>query len=285
MHAIPLMNTNKILAVIVLYGENVFLSKSYLTMIQPNRLPFFVYDNSPLPMHSYKEFYHSGIYVHDSSNAGISKAYNCAAAYASENDFEWLLLLDQDTFFPSSTLEKYVEAILEYQNIQLLAPKISIDSRRYISPVPVWMHISRISRYAPTGIIDIEKYSLINSGLLVNLKAFFSVGGYNENVKLDFSDHQFINRFKKRFSECFIIDAVVIQDFSNTTQSKSQKLGRFDLFCDSILNCERFNHYDGVIYHLLLLKRLLSLVARTKSLIPFKIWAKRIMIFYKNEHK
>ncbi len=108
------MNYDQIQFVIVLYNVDIEESETFQSFVMP-LLKFgcslFIYDNSPIRQTSKiladtKEI----VYVHDAHNSGLSKAYNVAAAHARNNNKKYLLLLDQDTLFPESSLNIYIDA-------------------------------------------------------------------------------------------------------------------------------------------------------------------------------
>jgi hypothetical protein len=86
------------------------------------------------------------------------------------------------------------------------------------------------------GIVDLKNVSCINSGLMVNTKLYGSIGGYDENLKLDFCDHDFIERAKKEVGSLEILDTKFIQDFSTDNNTKEQSLSRYKIFIEDYKN-------------------------------------------------
>lgn len=265
------MNTNniKILLVVVLYNQKLQNTITYSSLLVNIGEGVLVYDNSPTPQHVATEAIMSGWkYVSDTTNGGISKAYNLAGKYALENGYNWMLFLDQDTIFSKNILDEYKDIISRYEEIKLIAAPMKIGEKRYLSPVRVRFHMARPAHSVPEGKVSLDKYSPINSGLAVNVAAFHEVGGYNENVRLDFSDYEFIRRFKKNYSYFYVLKSVCFQSFSNIVESNEQKLRRFDLFCDSLKNCEKNGWLDNVGFFSVVVKRMLALMWQTRSLKP-----------------
>ncbi len=75
--------------------------------------------------------------------------------------------------------------------------------------------------------------------MLVKLEAFHEVGGYNEKVKLDFSDFQFIERFRKVYKTFYVIDIICEQDFSDDEISLPTQAKRFRYYCEGARNIEK----------------------------------------------
>lgn len=262
-----------ILFVIVLYKMRLFETQTYKTLLKHNnQFRLFVYDNSPEPMHSSDEFETDNIkYVSDTKNSGLSAAYNKAAKYAATENIEWVLLLDQDTQFAKDIIDEYCCAVAQNSEIKLFIPPMKIGNGKYISPVKMFFHTTKPSKKTPFGIVSLKQYTPINSGMLINTKAYWSVNGYNEAVFLDYSDYQFIERFKKIYPKAYVLSSVCHQNFSNDIEDNSSKLKRFELFCRSLKNCEKHSIIDTLGYQYVVLKRTLSLIVKSRSLSPIKI--------------
>lgn len=258
---------DNLLCVIVLYKCLLENTKTYQTLMRRMQsYHLYIYDNSPE-----KQYINDSriIYVHDSKNSGLSVAYNNAAKYASENGFEWLLLLDQDTDFSNILIDDYAKAISENPNIKLFAPKVRCGDK-YMSPIRVWHRMGRLSQSVLSGIILLSKYSIINSGMCINVNAMIECGGYNEKVFLDHSDHEFLEKFEKLYSDAFIIDKDIIQDYSELTANSSSTINRYVLFCRSVKSCSRENISFFWLF-VIVLKRCLSICCRNKTFKPFGI--------------
>lgn len=203
-------------------------------------------------------------------NSGLSIAYNKAADFAFHKGFEWLILLDQDTLFPENILNDYIDVIKNNPDIKLIAPRLMTSVGLYMSPVKMRFYSGVLSKDVPHGITDLHKYVPVNSGIMVNVKAFLECGGYNPKVKVDFSDYQFIERFRKKYSQFYILKQDCFQEFSNLLQTSEEKNKRFELFCDCLKNCEKNSFKEKMIYGYLIIKRAFSIIFSTGSLRPIK---------------
>ena len=258
-------NTVDILFVIVLYKCKFADSKTYKSFLAGhNDITIFVYDNSSEPQVIDLP---NVIYLHDPANSGLSIAYNTAAKYARRNNYKWILLLDQDSDFSDVDINDYIASINQHNNIHLFAPTV-MSGNRYMSPSKMRHKFSTLQKSVPVGFIDLNKYSPINSGMCINVKAFFKCGGYNEKVSLDYSDFQFIERFKRLNSTAFIIDVVVRQNFSVFADSKEITINRYKIFCNCLKACERRSFVDNCEYFFVVFKRGTSICIKFKSLIP-----------------
>ena len=258
---------DNILCVIVLYKSALELSKTYQSFFKANsNLNLFVYDNSPQEQIINR---HNTIYIHDAQNSGLSVAYNKAAKYAQKNGYQWLLLLDQDSDFSGITIENYSEAISKHPNVKIFAPKVKCGEK-YMSPCVMRHKTGFLVDEVPDKCIPLSKYSIINSGMCVNVDAMIKCGGYKEDVFLDYSDHQFIERFRKLYPTCFIIDKEVNQSFSTVTDDKASTINRYKLFCKSLKAFERHCFADNFWFFTTVLKRGVSICWKKHTLKPLK---------------
>lgn len=261
-----------ILAVIVLYNENLFSTKTYRSLLLGTTIHIFVYDNSMIAQHEADTLPENITYVHDSNNSGLSKAYNTAAKFASLNFFDWILLLDQDTTFPHNALKKYWMGLETYKGIYLFAPIIKICNQKPFSPTRQILKRAQAIDNVTPGYKSLNHNAPVNSGIIVNTASFLEAGGYNEKVVLDFSDYQFIERFRKKHQYFYVLDIICSQEFSNVTKNKDKLIRRFAIFCDCARECKRNNFIDSICYFAISLRRLLSLFIRTKRLALFNIY-------------
>lgn len=256
--------SNSILFVLVLYNCKLEDSKSYQTLLKGDKnLSIFVYDNSP---QSQRITLPNVIYVNNPSNPGLGIAYNTAAKYAKQNEFEWILILDQDTTFENDALSKYIEAIIKYPSISLFAPIHKISNGKYISPTKYFHRTSKPADSVPKGIVPLLPYAPINSGMLIRIDTFWQAGGYEDSVWLDFSDIQFIEKIKKIIDYFYVIDTTCIQDFSVLNSDIESQKHRFSIFCQCAKACKRKSIKDHIDYLYVTAKRCISLVIKNKNL-------------------
>lgn len=262
-----------ILFVVVLYNQsfkdtNVY--KSLLNCISAHNI--FIWDNSVSSKLNSRLDLYGFQYVYSLQNKGVSFPYNMAFEYASQKGFQWMVLLDQDTIFADTFLEKLKFAMHQHPEIKIFCPLHQLTNGLYLSPVKFFMRFTRLSNKRISGIINISEYAIINSGLVVSVELFKKVGGYNEKVFLDYSDFQFLKRCAQVDSKAFCIDSVCIQDFSNNCKEKEKLLSRFSLFCQSLKGYENRTIEDTIECGLVVLKRCLSLVYRLRSFQPIAIF-------------
>lgn len=216
-----------LIAVVVLYKTRPAHCKTLIAINaalkdSKTRLEVVVYDNSALldhfPPDSFENLNIS--YYPDVNNSGVSKAYNYGYAEALKRGKKWILLLDQDTVLPDNALEKYDEAITEFAAEVLFAPVMITADKKIISPCDFKYMRGAYAKDYKLGLNLLEGRSLVNSGLCMRVTAFAGSGGYNDHIKLDYSDHDFIRRFALHVSPTFVlIDLIVPHDLSTDTMN------------------------------------------------------------------
>ena len=223
---------NTIYVVIVLYKISLFEAESYKTLIKPNNIgEYLVYDNSPKQGYTDVSKLPNGVtYINDTSNSGLSKAYNKAAQIAKEKGYRRVLLLDQDTYFQPESWHKYLKSI-DYEGIT--SPQIVTNQRMPFSPVRINKFFKKTEANVPFGTHSLYKYAVVNSGCCVPTDLFLQCGGYDEKVNLDFSDFQFQVRFRKLCPKFRLIEAQAVQDFSNDCKDFQKVRNRYLLYLKS----------------------------------------------------
>jgi len=256
------MSSQTVFPVIVIYRINISESECYNSFLSKIPLDeFLVYDNSPSDfIPDMDSLPTNAIYIRDEENKGLSVAYNTAADYAENKGYNRILLLDQDTLFPVSMYHLLCES-----KAAVCAPIVRLKNGNPFSPT-VWRHaVVRGAALSP-GEYPLSKYLLINSGLCVQIQMFRQSGGYNENIRLDFADFQFMHRLRKVVDSFELLDCTAIQDFSNYETNVDKLYTRFGHYLEGARNFET----DSLVVRLkikwMVLLHTVSLTKRTKSL-------------------
>lgn len=186
----------RILAVVVRYkmpleASQTILSLSEMIRLQPDlaeNIYVLIWDNSPTPLQP-PQLPFRYRYEHTGENIGVSGAYNCALDVAEQNDFPWMLLLDQDTTLPKDFISKLLEQIdrqASDESIAAIAPFL-IDGTMPSSPVAVLCGRNKVIAPPFHGVFPGEIFAA-NSGVTIRTAALREAGGYNEDFWLDLSD-------------------------------------------------------------------------------------------------
>ncbi len=230
---------DKILAVIVLYKQDLESSLTFTSLVESleafkERLDIIVYDNSPAATVLTRSTPNCRLtYVHNPTNPGLSKAYNESADFGRKNGKNWLLLLDQDSSLPKNFFDILLKNIDEYKTDAVIAPILQQNSV-ILSPCNFKFMKGSVLKKVNAGPLSLKNISLLNSGMCVNLNAFEEVKGYNESVKLDFSDHAFINRIKKKYHRIVVTQAIIEHQLSSNSDKQNVVYSRFKQYCAGI---------------------------------------------------
>jgi len=241
---------DSILCTIVLYKSNLNDSNAYKSIVsilekENQHIDFFIYDNSPIPDNNihFKNSNNASItYINNIENPGVSKAYNEAYKEASNKNKTFLLLMDQDTICPNNIFIEYYNSVIKYNDIKLFTPKL-ISNDLILSPCNYFHGRGSAKKNISEGIHNFHKNSLLNSGILISTKVFAEVGGYNEQIRLDFSDFYFINKFKKKYSQFVVTNAVCMHSLSSDEISVEKNLERFKIYCEGARNFQSLTNF------------------------------------------
>lgn len=176
----------KIYIVIVLYKQkwvDIPSRDCIENLVHRDTVEMLIYDNSPeeQTVSFFEE--QSVTYIHNSMNPGVASAYNQALSFA--KDFEWLVLLDQDTKLSSSFFYEIAKAQPTDQVVSLV-PQI-FSGNQQISPVFSNQYVSKKSIYPKEG--SYSEIMAINSASVLRVSFLKEIGGFNEEFPLDFLDH------------------------------------------------------------------------------------------------
>ncbi|SHJ99332.1 Glycosyltransferase, GT2 family [Reichenbachiella agariperforans] len=242
------------------------------------KMDLIVYDNSPELNVGLQEFENWRIkYIGDPLNSGISLAYNIGARYAKDIlKKSRLLIADQDTFFPINSISAYVDAVEMYPLQAIYAP--IIKSKEIISPCRFLFNRGFTLNRVKDGLMSFKGRSLINSGCLIDLDAFFLVGGYNEKIQLDFSDFYFFEKVKAKFSEFVVVNLILSQNYSDDSDNNlKSRLFRFKFYCEG---AKEFSLYkkSGVLLIVVTFIRMLKLSKMFKTKQFAVMWVKKMLL-------
>lgn len=250
-----------VLVVIVVYNISPYDTQAYISLSNSFKKNlecrqniyrfFYFYDNSPNKHNLYWK--DDCIYVHDENNSGVSIAYNAAFDFACKNNFQWVILSDQDTYYPSN----YIESVFHYiknGTSNIYAPTLK-ESDFYLSPVKFkYFRGFPFSQRLNPGIISFDSniYPL-NSGVVLGYEVFSNYA-YEVNAKLDFSDFIFFGSVAKKIKSYCLMDIEVEHSLSsNKFQNLNVLLSRFSYYIAGLKSYSIINKciYKGFIFLLL----------------------------------
>jgi len=265
----------KLLIILVLYKKK--LSEIPLIMdenVIGDDIDIYIHDNSPIAQ-SFPER-DNLIYFHSGDNKGVSYAYNCGFDIAIKNNKDCVLLLDQDTTFKVKYLVEYDFAYKKYANKFIYAPCIC-DAQKSKQYSPAGMnnfvgHILPYKKITSSQHHILDGYSAINSGLMIPLSIYQNIGGYNENIPLDFSDIYFIEKYKKIKKHLMLLPIEIVHSLSGDEgYDKERELYRFKFYCVGARELAK-SVEKNTLYTVI--RRMIRLVVKYRTLNPLATVAK-----------
>lgn len=276
---------NQVLPIVILYNQKIAESFTVLTLNDElqklnSRMTIFVYDNSPI-LDKENTIASIGnldiIYHHNKDNGGLSIGYNKGAKVASDLGKKWVLLLDQDTTF-ENLLESFNLSIQKYPDVNLFAPIIKLSNGVIFSPSIVKHKRGYPPKTFFPGVYNLAQFSPVNSGMLIALKMFHQVGGYNEKIKVDFCDFQFIEKVLLKEPLFVVVDSVAIQDFSAFEPSVEKQLKRFIIYLADVKNCDKSTLNDKVGFFYTVTRHTLGLTYKLKNFKFLNLYIRKYLL-------
>ena len=171
----------KVSAVTVLYNpdENVIKNiETYINYVEK----IFLIDNSEIPNEIISQYFKNNsnvYYISHKENKGIAKALNEGIDKAASLNFDYVLTMDQDSFFEESLIKKYLEEFKELNQ----KSSISVVGPSYENVIIYDENITEVN-------------TLITSGSIINIDVYNKAGKYNEWLFIDQVDNDFCFRAK-----------------------------------------------------------------------------------------
>jgi rhamnosyltransferase len=118
------------------------------------------------------------MFIHDRKNEGIAMRLNQACEAAIKDGFDYLLTMDQDSYFEEPAFSNYLNCIENFSNKE----SVSMFGVNYKSKTK-----SNSCSFRKTNL-------LITSGSIVNLNVYKNVGAFDENLFIDMVDTDYCLR-------------------------------------------------------------------------------------------
>lgn len=190
-------------------------------------------------------------YISMNGNKGLSRAYNAAIEFLSGKE-GFAVILDDDTQLPEDFFEKMEAAAVRNPDAKLLLPVV-YSGENIISPAQK----NGILIHSPHSIDELSPgFSAINSGMAVRLD-YFGNYRYDENLFLDYIDHDFMEDFNKSGEKAEVVRDVVLRQefFAATNKDKKAARKRYRIFKKDFLYFVKKHGYNKLIAVIVLLKR------------------------------
>ena len=181
-------------------------------------------------------------YTHTPQNMSLAKIYN--NVIKKNSDFEFLLLLDQDSSFDESYFKEFEQCVHQNPTVKLFIPLI--ESAGYIvSPGYFHSFKGKYWNQKRHGLMESKNMIAITSGMIVKIDVFHEIGYFDEQLNLYGIDTNFMIRYRRHFKNFYVLSSNFNHDLStHNDEPLNTKLRRFkDLRASAIINSKLFPFY------------------------------------------
>lgn len=257
-----------LIAIMVVYNTEITESRAYKCVLNEKNIKVIVCDNSTVENNNKELVEKDGnIYISMQGNKGLSKAYNKAIDYIMNNhldEIEYIILMDDDTYFPHEYFNEIKEK-LSKSKLDIYLPTVVDESGKagYLSPSI--MRNGYCHRADDIKAIKQDELCGINSGMVIR-KDTFKDYRYNEDIFLDYVDHNFIREMRSLGRNTGVINTVLKQSFSSSSDTKENSKIRFKIFKKDINIFYRHGFSDRLMFHYVIFRRKVNLFQKFKNL-------------------
>jgi GT2 family glycosyltransferase len=180
-----------------------------------------IWDNSPDTISDserdwLKSNFRSAEHHHYEENQPLSKVYNeiIETRIKKSNEFDYLLLLDQDSTLPSNFLEEANQTARLYPDVELFIPTV-LSHGHIVSPAYLIYFKGFYMSRKHIGRLELKFKSAVNSGMLISTK-YLSTKFHRYPSELSFygTDDWFCRQFAHNHGSCFVLDAEILHNLS-----------------------------------------------------------------------
>jgi rhamnosyltransferase len=174
---------NKILASIVTYNPDIEILKKNIHSFSDDVLQILIVDNNSLNNDEILRLQNNKIKViSNKTNVGIAKALNIALEFADKFDYDYLLTMDQDSYFDSKGCVVLLDGFID-DNIAIVSPSLlDVNSGNLNSVNDLFEKI----------------FTTITSGSLCSVKILVNIGGFMNELFIDYVDIEICLRLQKK---------------------------------------------------------------------------------------
>jgi rhamnosyltransferase len=189
----------KIAGVVILYypDKNEFLTniKSYHSFVGK----LIVIDNTPGLENYQNELgaFENLVYIKNEKNYGVASALNTAVRLAHASQYDWLLTMDQDSFFEPEQISNFInyftEDFIDRNDVAIVCPEHELKPTK----------AEKINSFHPV-------ITAITSGSIVNLDICRKLEGFEERLFIDEVDFEYCYRCNLAGYKIFQYDHVFL---------------------------------------------------------------------------
>lgn len=176
---------SKILVGIILYNPEINRLQENINSIKPQTDKIVFIDNGSSNIDIVNKILpDNSILLRNEKNVGIATALNQILQYALNNDYDWVLTLDQDSVVSNNIIKVYKECIFISNDIGMISCKIK-DRNANLS--------INIKEKEIDGYIS----QCITSASMLRVQAWKEIGGFDDNMFIDSVDFDICINLRK----------------------------------------------------------------------------------------
>ena len=206
------LNLKNVAGVVVLYNPEESIIQNIDSYIKQVGALYLV-DNSSEPktfIQDYLEENDHLTYIFNGYNSGVAAALNSGAIKAINEDFSYLLTMDQDSKAPDNIVESLLKIFSRLENVGIASPLHSNIFQTH-------------KRFQKEEITKVD--SIMTSGNLISLEAYKMIGGFNEDFFIDYVDIEYCLRLKYNNYNIYRVNNVILEhQEANLSQKKIFRL-------------------------------------------------------------
>lgn len=149
-------------------------------------------------------------YVNNDGNKGIASALNVAADRADKDNFKWLLMMDQDSYFPKAILKTFKDYLIG----------IAKEKTAIVAATPVDLERDIVNDAAKN---EENIMHVITSGSILNLEIYKKIGGFLDDWFIYVVDFEYCWRAKKNGFDIIRLPFINFIHNTNNYQWKNEK--------------------------------------------------------------
>ncbi len=202
------MNENniihKIAGVVVLFNPDESVLNNINSYIQHTERLYIIDNSENESRLSQKILKNPTAYLlHSGSNIGIAGALNLAVESAIRDGYNFLLTMDQDSYFDEQVIEKLTAALNAFPDAGIVTP----------------VHANKFNVPERTSSLYEEIPVTKTSGNILNLEVYKSVGPFNEDFFIDYVDIEYCMRITRAgYKVIQANDAILIHNEADLTE-------------------------------------------------------------------
>lgn len=201
----------KLIVLVVLYKKTIAEAATISRLLLQDRQLFdvelVIWDNSPErcpepEISQLSALFDKFLYISTPENVWLSKIYN-QILYSSQYDYA--LLLDQDSELPAFYFKKLSVAIASYPQVSLFLPLV-MNNKKLVSPGSFVYFKGKHWKRIKTGLIGSKNVLAITSGMVISIKVVLSHQiKFDERLSLYGIDTSFMLQYSKFEKQLYVL--------------------------------------------------------------------------------